>query len=468
MSPAIVVVLARGGGSTSISVGASGGGGFLMADLDARLATGRRTGMFRRVAAVVGVAFLVGCSSGSETPAPSSAMPTSSTPATTRSPSLFVGLRLVMLGDSWPEGAHCGGCLPFPDRYADGLRELTGMPISFDNLSGERVRDTATLLESLRSDQEIQSAVALADVVGIATGPNEAEAAWTAASEGTCGGADGLRCIRELGDLWTANLDAALTEIEQLRAGRPTAIRLLSADNPFFSVLGFHENVGLPADFAASGGILTFDLLTSAACDTAERHGGACIDVRPILNGPTLDQVVDVETDENHQAVADAMLATGLPELGVDPVPIIGEWVAIQECEEIASMLTGAGFDEFIAAQVYEFLPGATSPEDVDPQRPCEGAEPRKHSHFFTAGGKFGSKDYAARQVDDGTYAIRGSTLFINGASFAFDVRRTTLTLQPAPIDVSSCITTECRFQGAWVLMVSMPGTQWVRGVIAP
>ncbi|MEO6578890.1 MAG: hypothetical protein ABIO99_08350, partial [Candidatus Limnocylindria bacterium] len=72
------------------------------------------------------------------------------------SPSPFEGLRFVMLGDSWPEGAHCGGCQPFPDRYTDGLGELTGMWVSYVNFSGERARDTATLLESLRSDQEIQ------------------------------------------------------------------------------------------------------------------------------------------------------------------------------------------------------------------------------------------------------------------------------------------------------------------------
>jgi hypothetical protein len=201
------------------------------------------------------------------------------------------------------------------------------MPIESVNLSGELTRDTGTLLRTLRSNEGIRLAVASADIVAIATGPNEADAAWTSAAQGTCGGRDGLECIRDLGRLWTSNLEAAVREIEGLRAGRRTAIRLLSADNPFFSIPEFHENFGLPTDFAGTGGILTFELLASAACNVAERHAAACIDVRPILNGPTLDQAVDVETDQNHQAVADAMLAIGLPELGVDPVSSIGEWM---------------------------------------------------------------------------------------------------------------------------------------------
>jgi hypothetical protein len=417
------------------------------------------------ILAVLGVAFVAGCADAFPTPSPATPGASASARAT-GSAEPFDGLHVVMLGDSWSEGAHCGGCRPFPDRYADGLADLTDRSIDFRNFSGARATDTAILLDTVRSNEEVRSALSLADVVAIATGPNEAGDAWTAAAAGTCGGDDGLDCIRALGDLWTTNLDAAVTEIEVLRAGRPTAIRLLSADNPFFSVPTFHEEFGLPADFGASGGALTFELLTSAACDIAERHGGACIDVRPILNGPAMNEVVDVETDANHQAVADAMLAAGLPELGVAAVPIIGEWVATQQCQVIVEMLAAAGFDEFIAEQVYEFS-GAASPEDLDPERPCEGAAPLRHSHFFTAAGLFGSRAYDGSQVDDGTYEVRGSTLVINGASFEFEISGVALALQPEPIDISACTTRECRFQGAWVLMVSMPGTDWFRGAIS-
>jgi hypothetical protein len=150
------------------------------------------------------------------------------------------------------------------------------------------------------------------------------------------------------------------------------------------------------------------------------------------------------------------------------PSPIVGEWVATEQCQRIADMLAEAGFDEFIAEQIYEFVPGADSPEDVDLADPCPHAVPLQHSHFFTAAGRFGSRDYAGRQVDDGTFEVRGSTLVINAAAFTFEINADMLRMQPEPIDVSGCTTRECRFQGAWVLMVSMPGTEWVRGTIAP
>jgi hypothetical protein len=38
--------------------------------------------------------------------------------------------------------------------------------------------------------------------------------------------------------------------------------------------------------------------------------------------------------------------------------------------------------------------------------RPCEGAVPLKHSHFFTTEGLFGSRDAEGDQVDDGTYRM--------------------------------------------------------------
>ena len=41
----------------------------------------------------------------------------------------------------------------------------------------------------------------------------------------------------------------------------------------------------------------------------------AVLDVRPILNGPNLDEPTDENSPENMQAIADALVETGLPEL---------------------------------------------------------------------------------------------------------------------------------------------------------
>jgi hypothetical protein len=64
--------------------------------------------------------------------------------------------------------------------------------------------------------------------------------------------------------------------------------------------------------------------------------------------------------------------------------------------------------DEFVAGN--GFIPGigVEDPEQVDVERPCRGAVPRVHSHFFTEDGEFGSRDWNGDDVDDGRYRVSG------------------------------------------------------------
>jgi hypothetical protein len=71
---------------------------------------------------------------------------------------------------------------------------------------------------------------------------------------------------------------------------------------------------GLPADAMAFGARM-FEALNDAGCEAARAHDAVCVDVRPVLNGLTLDQRVDENSTESMQAVADALLATGLDDL---------------------------------------------------------------------------------------------------------------------------------------------------------
>lgn len=226
----------------------------------------------------------------------------------------------VALGDSWPEGAHCGGCRTFAGLYADDLATLTGDRIDFEDLTGEAQPyfeslggGSASLLKALRSDSATRDLVAMGDIIMIATGPNEIGVAYDPYKAGKCGGSDHMACFRALGHLWQKNFDAILQQIEQLRAGKPTAIRLVDAANVFVSDQSLVE--GLEKDFATTRGALIFELLNDALCDNAKKHHAVCVDVRPILNGPTLDQPVDENSDASMRAVADALLATKLPEL---------------------------------------------------------------------------------------------------------------------------------------------------------
>lgn len=229
-------------------------------------------------------------------------------------------LTYLALGDSWPEGAHCGGCRTFAGLYADGLSAQTGRKIRFEDLTGqaqpyfeELGGGSASLLRALRSDSATRRVVAEADVIMIATGPNELDAALEPAKAGTCGGEDDMACFRNQRRMWEKNFDAILDEIEVLRAGKPTAVRLVSAANAFVSEPSMAE--GLPKDFATTKGALIFKNLNDALCTNAAKHDAVCVDVRPVLNGRTLDQAVDENSSESMRAVARALLAAKVPEL---------------------------------------------------------------------------------------------------------------------------------------------------------
>jgi hypothetical protein len=227
-------------------------------------------------------------------------------------------LTFVALGDSWPEGAHCGYCMTFAGRYADGLKTLAGRPVDFVDLTGDAQPffqtaggGTASLLQALRQDSSFREQVASGDVIMIATEPNELGRAFDPYAHGHCG--EEFACVQRLEGFWLRNFDAILDEIDRVRGTRPTAIRLVSAAN--FFVSDPSATKGLPPD-AMEFGVKYFEALNTAECQAARTHDATCVDVRPILNGPTLDQPVDENSPASMQAVADALLATGLPELG--------------------------------------------------------------------------------------------------------------------------------------------------------
>jgi hypothetical protein len=226
----------------------------------------------------------------------------------------------VAFGDSWPEGAHCNGCTPFPELWAEDIEELTGMEVRFMDLTGEaepspdESKTSASLLSTLKSNEVVGGAVSEAEVILIATGPNEGDY-YFQVKEGSCGGGE-LDCVQSQGQTWLANFDAILTEIDTLREDQPTAIRLVSAANPYVSIPEMNE--GMPDGWATAGGALAFELLASSMCEAAEKHGAICVDARPIINGPTLIEPGEEDSQETMRAIADALAATGLPELDQD------------------------------------------------------------------------------------------------------------------------------------------------------
>ena len=110
------------------------------------------------------------------------------------------------------------------------------------------------------------------------------------------------------------------------------------------------------------------------------------------------------------------------------------------------------------------FVPGVRTADQIDdPAHPCAGAVPRRHSHFFTDDGLFGSLDWNGEQVDDGTYQVVDEDTFVVSkefpdVTFNFSVRGDTITFDPVIPDCSpGC------FEAAWSVTVAHPGEEWHR-----
>jgi hypothetical protein len=278
-----------------------------------------RASMRRFVASVATIAVgetvsLVG-SAGASTSDPSD----SSVLPSTSSGTVTLAWNYVAFGDSSPAGEHCNGCTPFPELWAADLDAHPGWDIEFTDFTGQHERSTAqskgtaSLLEALQTDEETRAAVESADIILIAApGPNETDQAVELVLAETCGGVDGFDCLRDLGPFWSENFDAILTEIESLRDGKPTAIRFVNTalTEPIPEAV---EALG--EDVVNAGVALLSELHLDAMCDSAQVHDAICIDIRPVLNGASLDQPVDENAPETMRVITDLLLATGLPEL---------------------------------------------------------------------------------------------------------------------------------------------------------
>jgi hypothetical protein len=163
--------------------------------------------------------------------------------------------------------------------------------------------------------------------------------------------------------------------------------------------------------------------------------------------------------------------------------PLVGRWERTTSCQQLVAALKRAGLGATVAqAWVGQtsstgessFKPGSPKPTGA---RPCGGAIPRVHSHFFTADGEFGSLDWKGGQVDDGPYRIVGANIVQIGsgtpaARFRFAIRsRDTLTLTPiltrAMIRQANAHPTE--FSSAfWAVTVAYPGHTWKRVPCTP
>ena len=189
----------------------------------------------------------------------------------------------------------------FTGQAEPGLEVLGGGP------PGET---SASMLASLRFNPTTREAVRAADIILISTGSNDLYGVIWDPPAGVCGGSFQVECVRAVGRLWTSNFDAILDEIDCCVTAPRPRIRLIGAANWF---LADPQEAALL--YEASTGALIVELLSEAQCAAAVEHGAVCVDVRPIETGPNFDQPGDDYSAATMRAIADALIATGLPEL---------------------------------------------------------------------------------------------------------------------------------------------------------
>ena len=142
---------------------------------------------------------------------------------------------------------------------------------------------------------------------------------------------------------------------------------------------------------------------------------------------------------------------------------LVGQWRRVQRCSELERVLAKAGLraalPEFVAGDAW--IPDVTSVDQIrDPAHPCKGSVARKHSHFFTEAGQFGSLDAQGQQVHEDPYRLVGDdTVVIGGVTFHYRITGgDTLGLTPV---LPKCAP-KCSKAG-WSVAVAYPGYTWHR-----
>ena len=161
---------------------------------------------------------------------------------------------------------------------------------------------------------------------------------------------------------------------------------------------------------------------------------------------------------------APSSASTGVSPSSTATPAIVGEWQRLQRCSELEQVMTKAGLREALLESIAGdgWIPGVTSVAQIkDKAHPCRGAVARKHSHFFTAAGYFGSRDANGEQVDDGRYRLVGNdTLVIGDVTFHYKITDGGKTISFTP-EIPKCAPS-C-FEAGGSVAVAYPAYTWQR-----
>jgi lysophospholipase L1-like esterase len=241
--------------------------------------------MVALAALTVGAILLLGACSQDRPNGPPGA--TSGSASTSNSTAL-TAIRLVVLGDSIALGETCAGCTTYPEQVAAAMEDSLGVEVETDNLAvpGAEVAD---LLDLVRTDSTVQDSITEADAILLTIGLNDLafgrlddpcnvapdfpRVRWSSITHS---------CVDEATDEYQRDLNALLREIDGLRAGQPTMLRVTTVYN---SVIGDLVDPTWNSPAAVEPSMYAVERMAEAQCEVAEAHDGLCADTYHALNG---------------------------------------------------------------------------------------------------------------------------------------------------------------------------------------
>lgn len=263
------------------------------------------------------------------TTAPTTTVPTTTVPKTTppvkTSPVTSAEaepLHLVGLGDSYPGGLNCAApCRSYVELLGERAAAALHREVTVDNLATNDSLTARTLLKRVKNDDEYVEALRNADLVTIQVGNNDWQGPCVSRGHDLCLENGRASVGRQLGEI--------LDVINGLRAGKPTAVRVLTYYNASIGDSGIagpwafpntpEEMATFQTWFAAA--LAQFDDTT---CGAASEHGAVCVDVRDAFNGPGHDQDAGAllagdhfhPSASGHERIADTIAAVGFTPIG--------------------------------------------------------------------------------------------------------------------------------------------------------
>ncbi len=209
----------------------------------------------------------------------------------------------LALGDSNVYGSpyDCGHCITYPHLLSELLRTQTAKSVALIDGSEHNRETTRGLLSAIndnvwsepsefpiRSDLEPRDAIAAANVITITLGANQIP--WYQDTD-PCQQLYDDACLQKIEQPAMADFDAILSQIDEIRAGKPTAVRVTTFHNDLIAGPGYTPLFSHAATAQALTSARTFlDAWSKDLCAVAANHGALCVDIYRLLAGPQGDQ----------------------------------------------------------------------------------------------------------------------------------------------------------------------------------